>query len=420
MHRHTYDGCMPKATLLVADSGAPPDRPAYQPFPEMAQALRSQSDRILDEWRGRTLFSMPELGELPVKEFMNSVARILAAMADALESNEPPDLQRLMQAAPAHGFQRFLHDYDLSELFAEERVLRRAIVSRVEEALARRCGVDESAALHSMIDIMLQQGVLALVQEQKLGLRQGAEAQLKHLSFLSHDLCNTFLVMTCNLEVIKHELSKLPHMSEAAKRVTASLAIIRRTRNGMFRLLEHEGLRHAHAKPRVATVRLLDIVEPIVTMEMTDVSGSRPRIEIEIDAGAAVSTNADLLTIILQNLIGNAVKHGSVAAAARPISGGVDVRVEAERSQGPAAEHWRVSVVDHGPGIPEDQIETLFNAFERLPQRGEGSFAENGGFGLGLAIASQAARLLGTKLEVKTEVGRGSTFSVRLPVADGA
>lgn len=404
---------MPGQLLEAVNQPSPPDKPAYRPFPELARAIRAQSEHILNEWRGRTLFSMPDLAELTVTEFRNSIARILAAMADALESNDRPDLQRLMKAAPAHGFQRFMQDYDLSELFGEERVLRRVMVSRIEEALARQCTPDEAAALHAMIDIMLQQGVLALVQQQREGLRESAEAQLKHLSFLSHDLCNTFLVMTCNLEVIKHELSKLPHMSDTANRVAASLAIIKRTRQGMYRLLEHERLRHTTAKLGVAPVKLLDVVQPIVTMATADMTGTDPTIAVTIDPAAAANTNAELLTIILQNLIGNAVKHTATPASTAPSK--VQVRIEAERVTAKHADSWIVSVVDDGPGIPQDQVETLFNAFERPPQPGEAAFTDESGFGLGLAIASQAARLLGTKIDVQTQLGKGSKFSIRLP-----
>lgn len=411
----TYNFLMPDPTLQQEHPNAPPDKPAYRPFPEVAQAIRSQTDRILDEWRGRTLFSMPQLSALTVKEFENSIARILSAMADALESNDPPDLQRLMKTAPEHGFHRFMQDYDLTELFAEERVLRRVIVSRVEESLSRRLTADEAAALHAMIDIMLQQGVLALVQQQRQGLREGSEAQLKHLSFLSHDLSNTFLVMTWNLEFIKQELSKIPQMSEAAKTVAASLETIRRTRHGMHRLLEHEQLRKTNAKPGVLAVKLREIVDPIVTLATTDMSGRGPKIEVAIDDGATASTDADLVTIILQNLIGNAVKHSTGAAAAAKGAAIPQVRVTAERASEKEGDFWILSVADDGPGIPQDQLDSLFNAFERLPHPGEKAFANENGFGLGLAIASQAARLLGTTIDVKTKVGQGAKFSFRLP-----
>ncbi len=403
---------MPKLPLEPDLLSAPPDRPAYRPFPEVAKAIRSQSDRILDEWRGRTLFSMPELGELSVKEFKDDIAGILSAMADALESNDPPDLRRLIETAPSHGFQRFMQDYDLADLFGEERVLRRVIVSRVEEGLGRQCKADEAAALHAMIDIMLQQGVLALVQRQRQELRQATEVQLKYLSFLSHDLSNNFFVITGNLKYLQRQLSELPQMRENVEVLGATLGNIRRTREGMRALLEHERLRHSDAKPRVTTVNLREVVEPLVKIATTDAHGKGLRIDMDIAPEALAHTNADLVTIILQNLIGNAVKHTSREAHAGV---GGTVRIEAELQHEQVQDFWVVSVVDDGPGIPPDQLERLFSAFEQLPQPGTRVIGEEGGFGLGLAIASQAARLLGTTIEVKTQPGQGSRFSFRVP-----
>jgi signal transduction histidine kinase len=401
---------MPEQLLEAQMKSAPPDRPAYRPYPELAKAIRSQSERILDEWRGRTLFAMPDLGELTIKEFKNDIARILAAMADALESNDPPELRRLVQTAPAHGFHRFILDYDLVELFAEERILRRVIVARVEEALVRSCARDEAAALHAMIDIMLQQGVLALVQRQKEELRQVNEVKLKYLSFLSHDLSNNFFVITSSLQCLEQELAALPQMRESVELLGAALSTIRRTRDGMRRLLEHEQLRRSGAKAAPTQVRLCEVVAPVVTMAAGDANAKGLHIEAQIDPEATVNTDPDLLTIVLQNLVGNAVKH-----TFRESAPGATVRVEAERRDDREQESWNISVCDEGPGIPAEQIDRLFNAFERLPQPGETGISGESGFGLGLAIAWQAARLLGTTIEVKTEPGHGSRFSIVVP-----
>lgn len=406
---------MPETRLEPDLLTPPPDRPAYRPFPEVANAIRSQSNRILDEWRGRTLFSMPQLGDLTVQEFKDDIARILAAMADALESNDPPDVRRLVETAPSHGFHRFVQDYDLADLFVEERVLRRVIVSRVEEALARQCKADEAAALHAMIDIMLQQGVLALVQQQREELRQATEVQLKYLSFLSHDLSNNFFVITSSLVYLQQQLAELPQMRQSTEVLAAALGVIRSTRDGMRGLLEHERLRNSDVKPRIATVSLREVVEPLVKVAASDAHRNGLRIDIDIADDATAHTNANLLTIILQNLIGNAVKHTSRGGQAGSEESSGTVRIEAEHQNNPGADFWIVSVVDDGPGIPEEQLDRLFNAFQRLPQPGERVIGDEGGFGLGLAIASQAARLLGTTIEVATQPGRGSRFSFKVP-----
>jgi signal transduction histidine kinase/DNA-binding response OmpR family regulator/HPt (histidine-containing phosphotransfer) domain-containing protein len=111
-----------------------------------------------------------------------------------------------------------------------------------------------------------------------------------------------------------------------------------------------------------------------------------------------------LLRQILVNLVGNAVKFTD--------SGEVVVR--AERQPAPAAQALvRFTVRDSGPGIPADAVATLFDPFTQVDQRAS---HERRGSGLGLAISSRLVRLIGGRLAVESEVGRGSVFSFELPL----
>lgn len=82
--------------------------------------------------------------------------------------------------------------------------------------------------------------------------------------------------------------------------------------------------------------------------------------------------------------------------------------MEAEHRVEQGVDSWWVSVSDQGPGIAPERVETLFNAFTRGETHGQP------GVGLGLFISSQAARLLGTKLEVASTVGAGTRFGLML------
>jgi CheY-like chemotaxis protein len=87
------------------------------------------------------------------------------------------------------------------------------------------------------------------------------------------------------------------------------------------------------------------------------------------------------------------------------------------RAAGPS--HWRVAVWDTGPGIPADQHDTIFGEFVR----GAGPVAADEsvtGLGLGLAIVQRSAALLGTPVALRSQLGRGSCFSVLLPRANAA
>ena len=101
---------------------------------------------------------------------------------------------------------------------------------------------------------------------------------------------------------------------------------------------------------------------------------------------------------ILLNLTANAVRH-------IPADTGL-VRVLPEFR----AEFFIARVVDNGPGIPPSEIERIFQAFEQVVE-------SVGGSGLGLAISRGLAHALDGSLTVSSAVGRGSEFTLRLPIA---
>lgn len=103
--------------------------------------------------------------------------------------------------------------------------------------------------------------------------------------------------------------------------------------------------------------------------------------------------------IVAANLISNALKF-------TPPAGCVTVRAEA--GKGAVA----FEVEDDGPGIPEDQLERIF---ERFHQVDGSSSREHGGTGLGLALARELARLHGGNVTVRSRPGEGSVFRVELP-----
>jgi signal transduction histidine kinase len=113
----------------------------------------------------------------------------------------------------------------------------------------------------------------------------------------------------------------------------------------------------------------------------------------------AVEADRDRILQVLSNLIGNGLKFTP--------SGG-QVTIAAERAPGGVS----VTVSDTGPGIEPEMEQHLFDRFWR------GHQANLRGAGLGLAIVKGILEAHGTRVEVETEVGRGSAFSFTLPTAD--
>jgi signal transduction histidine kinase len=102
---------------------------------------------------------------------------------------------------------------------------------------------------------------------------------------------------------------------------------------------------------------------------------------------------------VVDNLVSNAVKYS-------PSGGAVEVRLSG------ADGHAVLEVADTGLGIDPSEIEQLFNRFFRCREAESRAIA---GAGLGLSIARDIVESHGGRIEVESELGRGSVFRVRLP-----
>jgi len=153
----------------------------------------------------------------------------------------------------------------------------------------------------------------------------------------------------------------------------------------------------------IRDVSLGDVVERCVPVYRERARAKRLAFVIE-SAPAVVVVRADDsgLETILDNLVGNALQY-------TPPDGRVTVRY---REEGNAAV---LEVEDTGVGISPDDQERIFERFYRVDKARS---SELGGTGLGLAIAKHLAQAFGGQVSVTSEVGKGSVFRVRLPLAE--
>jgi len=145
------------------------------------------------------------------------------------------------------------------------------------------------------------------------------------------------------------------------------------------------------------------VVGDVVEMMRPIATERRVTLETLPPAGPAfVTSDARALRQILVNLVGNAVKFspdgGTVAVQWMPTAEG----------------GLHISVADQGPGIPEDDIERIFEPFWR---KESAHVTRRGGTGLGLSLTRQLVLRLGGTMTVASAPGAGSTFAVTLPAA---
>ncbi|KRG63215.1 hypothetical protein ABB26_13145 [Stenotrophomonas humi] len=145
---------------------------------------------------------------------------------------------------------------------------------------------------------------------------------------------------------------------------------------------------------------------------------SRLEFAIEVDPAVPESlvTDRSKLQQVLNNLLGNAFKftrEGKVTLHLAMADAALLTRVGAAADE----QHLALSVRDTGIGIPEERLESIFEAFEQVDSSTSRHY---GGSGLGLAIARRLAQLLGGQLVVDSEQDKGSCFALVLPLLSAA
>lgn len=158
----------------------------------------------------------------------------------------------------------------------------------------------------------------------------------------------------------------------------------------------------------------LDLEEPVDlaqvvrrAVEMVQRRAHEKEIDIRVENGPAPSLagNAESLERLVLNLLENAVKYNR--------SGGhVVVSLTSFKRSGGAGQVV-LEVTDDGIGIPSESLPRIFERFYRVDK---GRSREEGGTGLGLAIVKHVAQVHDGRVEVESELGRGTTFRVRLPL----
>jgi signal transduction histidine kinase len=153
---------------------------------------------------------------------------------------------------------------------------------------------------------------------------------------------------------------------------------------------------------RPRPTQLAPLIEDVIRTMRAQTDLSNQTLHDQIDPNLPlVEVEPDRIRQILVNLVTNAHEYSPERASIQ-----LNARV--------ADEGVQIDVIDNGPGIPPAQVEHIFERFVR----GEAGLTQRvGGTGLGLAISKSLVDLHGGTIAVDSELGRGSTFTVRLPLA---
>jgi phosphoserine phosphatase RsbU/P len=229
------------------------------------------------------------------------------------------------------------------------------------------------------------------------------EAKERALSTLAHDLRSPLNAVESYSELLEMEI-----LGPVTDRQREAIGRIRKSGRHLLAVLENvmEMARLSAGAVRLQErpVRVAEVAEEAVQMVLHTATAKAQSLEVEAAPALVVQVDPDRLRQVLVNLIGNAIKY-------TPREGSVRLRASAVERGGRA---WgAIAVADTGPGIAPDQREAIFQPYYRILR----TDAEPG-TGLGLAICQELVRHMGGEIEVESEVGRGSTFTVRLPLSE--
>jgi signal transduction histidine kinase len=237
-------------------------------------------------------------------------------------------------------------------------------------------------------------GRLSLAFNETLERLEGLfETQRRFLADVSHELRTPLTTIRGNVDLIRRMKTADPESLEAIK---AEVDRMSRMVNDLLLLAQAESGRLPLAMEPIE----LDTLMLEVFKQAKVLASNGVRVEIGREEQVQVRGDKDRLKQVFLNLVANALDHTG--------SGGV-----VTLSLG-SVEGWaRLTVSDTGRGMPQEELPHIFERFYRIDSARKRS--DLGGAGLGLSIAYWITRSHNGRIEVASEVGKGTSFSVWLP-----
>ena len=248
-------------------------------------------------------------------------------------------------------------------------------------------------ALASLVEIAVDRERLAHEAVEADALRRSDTVKTAVLQAVSHDLRSPLTAIRVAADGLRSEEVELDEFDRAELVETIRIEA-RRLDRLVSNLLELSRLQADAAPPKPE----LWSVDELVSQALDEVRGSQ-RVDVVFSHDVPpVRVDATQIQHVLANLLENALKFSSPDTP-------VQVRVTCTRKEA------IVRVVDQGPGIPESELERIFEPFHSAADGGRGA-------GLGLAIARGFAQANGGRVWAESRPGQGASFALALPIVE--
>ncbi len=326
-------------------------------------------------------------------EFFSAPARPRAGdHAQQSDEQHMAALERLPRFDPFH----YAQNQDMWELTATHKS---GSVEAAVGALRRR----NLMASFGVLGVLAITMGLIVVASQRA--RRLAGLQMDFVAGVSHELRTPLAVISSAAENIAHGV-----VEDKQQLVRYGNTIVKQSRQ-LTQLVEQVLLFAATQQPQRrlghGRVNISEVIDSALEGTSSEVAAAGFTVERRIESGLP-AVNADFTALVrsLQNLITNAVKYGGENRWLR-------ISTAAVKDSGRIGE-VKVTVEDKGIGISKDEIKQIFEPFYRSPAVSESGIH---GTGLGLPLARTIVEAMGGRITASSELGKGSAFSIHLPVA---
>ena len=308
------------------------------------------------------------------------------AMVEDFSATNRPLARRLTDAA--------IGPLMVAPLVAHEQVMGVLAVAR------DRKSVPFSTREAQRLAVVADHAALAFWKARLLEQAQEADrAKGRFLATMSHELRTPLTALAGYEELLVDNV--LGPLSDSQREVMQRMHVVTQHLAAMIEdVLSYTNLETGGEKVRPTDFLAGDLVAAVAAVVQPIAEEKSLTLAVETDAKPIrLTTDADKARQILVNLAGNAIKFTEAG--------------EVRLSVCAAGTEVCFSVADTGPGIAEADIQRLFRPFTQLDP---GLTRRHGGTGLGLYISDRLARLLSGRIEVQSAPGKGSTFSLVLPL----
>jgi two-component system, sensor histidine kinase len=259
-----------------------------------------------------------------------------------------------------------------------------------------------AAAIRDATDRKRVEGELVAARASAEQAREAADrasqAKSRFLATASHDLRQPLQT----LALLNGTLRRTVTDEDAADALAQQEEAIGTMTRLVNALLDISKLESGAVKPEPADFAVADVFDELRREFASTAAAKGLRIEVEAHPVCAYS-DPSLIEQVLRNLVANAIKYTRQGRVRMSCLALPDSTV-------------RIEVLDTGIGIPADQLACIYDEFYQIGMEANSSRT---GYGLGLSIVKRIVELLDLKLEVRSQVGEGSSFSFLLPSARG-